>query len=104
MKVYEMQGLQFTLKPTTPKNRRAFCAYERDYIEELRDPENQAKSVDEVYERMERNVFERFKLATEGPHDEIVFDDFDVNLAEEAIQDFLPHYMKMMRQAIESLP
>jgi hypothetical protein len=101
MKTYSIQGLEFTLLPTTPKNRRALINHEKGAVERIVGQEYE--DVNQLYDARDMELFERFKLVTSGPHDQLVFDEFDIQVAEEAIDDFLPQYVKTTRRLAESL-
>jgi hypothetical protein len=79
---YSVNGETFTLKPTTVKNRQLVEEFGQK-LTEFTDEELENRDEYTTY-------FELFKLITEGPHDKIVFEEFDVKVGEEAYDDFLP--------------
>ena len=84
---YEINGLEFTLKPTTVRNRQK--------LEEFTRAQEQKTDEDLKREDEYLPLFEAFILVTDGPHDKLKFEDFDIKVAEVAIQDFLPNSRKI---------
>lgn len=84
---YEINGLEFTLKPTTVRNRQKLEAFTRAQEEKT---DEELKKEDEYLP-----LFEVFQIVTDGPHDKLKFEDFDIKVAEVAINDFLPNSRKI---------
>lgn len=111
-KEYEIQGLKFTLKPTTVANRKRLESYlesardemirnadlavqrwerERALIESRTDPDIEIPDEPEESDRDEyQTAFDMFVLLTDGPHEQLSFEDFDIKYAEDALENFLP--------------
>jgi len=98
--IYEVQGLRFVLGATTPARRKALKAINdaRDeavqaYIEACETALAAGEAEPEVPEGLGddyRYLFDVFCALTEGPHDALDFDAFDVKYGEAALADFLP--------------
>lgn len=102
--------LQFTLKPTSIKVREevnealaaqveAIRAKAKEVLdanaEEMTLEELQALRLSEFDQY--RLDFELFKLLTDGPHEKLVIEEFDVKITEQAKADFLPESSKTVR-------
>lgn len=119
---YTVQGKVFVLKPTSRRNREAvqrFLELEHNQLRERADalknnarrsdliflqendkynPEEHGKIPEEIKIEEEddyRFYFEFFRVLTDGPHDDLDFDDFDIKITEQVRDDFLPERYKM---------
>lgn len=90
---YIVQGHEFTLKPTTIRNRRAVTSYLSESTKRLAETDTEnIEDIGDLIERFDefRMFFDIFRIVTDGPHDKIDFEDFDVKLGEVALADFFP--------------
>ena len=100
---YEIQGHTFVLAPTTPKRRDALDALIKAKDEEQRDFVAAVSAAESAgvswVSRLDllpdppdeyRFYFDVFCAVTDGPHEKLVFEDFDTKAGEVALQDFLP--------------
>jgi hypothetical protein len=110
-KEYEINGETFTVKPTTVANRKRIEAYLENSRQEI------LQNVELAEKRLEREIairqskedpsieippeiemsdrddyqtaFDLFKLLTDGPHEVLVFEEFDIAYARDALENFL---------------
>lgn len=120
------EDLTFTLIPTTPNNRDRVAEFLRVYREqtveiasamrqnalreELLTKKELGQVVGEIPEEAEVPEWDQYEYhhklfcaLTEGPHDQIDFGNFDIQLGAAAQMDFLPASAQMMSIALESL-
>lgn len=79
---YDVQGHTFTLKVTSPRNRKIV----NEILEYENVPADDEAAVQDEY----RLYLDLFIAITDGPHDKLDFEDFDVKASEAALADFFP--------------
>ena len=101
---YMVHGNVFTLKATSPRNRKivnAFFEEQGEKINELMDVDPDSieslEQLSAIYDEYE-SYFKLFHLLTDGPHEKLDFEDFDVKVAEVAIRDFFPEATSIAMQ------
>lgn len=126
-KTYIVQGMVFTLKETTPANRRLLEELTKREIEksdkaleasrdqiiwqqkniafQLGDLDEDPGERPEVPPLQDEYLFyfEVFKALTEGEHDKLDFDNFNIKIAEKVRSDFLPESNPILTNLINSL-
>jgi hypothetical protein len=109
---YKVQGFEFTLRPTTVRTRKTLQDLYRQQAQEEVDSLDALDTLEETGEVSDlrepldeyRWYFDLFCTLTEGPHDMLDFEDFDIKCGERVLSDFLPAATRTLMQQTGFLP